>query len=106
MQIQEASSQADILVFGSLAVDLSCNHSPRVPRTEEQGQSAAVMKPQDIALRMHTSNIASIVPSIGGVGHNVALAAHLVAGNLKVKLHSRVANDLSVPCGDSPYETY
>jgi pseudouridine-5'-phosphate glycosidase/pseudouridine kinase len=45
---------------------------------------------------MHTSNVATITPSIGGVGHNVALAAHRAGGGLSVRLRSLVSEDLYI----------
>jgi pseudouridine-5'-phosphate glycosidase/pseudouridine kinase len=48
-----------------------------------------------VSPQLHTSNIATICPSVGGVGHNVALAAQLAGGgNLSVRLYSYVADDL------------
>lgn len=46
-----------------------------------------------IALQQHTSNPASISQSIGGVGHNVARAAHLLGQG--VQLCSAVGEDLA-----------
>jgi pseudouridine-5'-phosphate glycosidase/pseudouridine kinase len=80
-------------VFGSLAVDLSCDYSPENHNINNESELQSNI-PAPSSPRMQTSNIANITPSIGGVGHNVALAAHRVAGNLKVKLCSRVADDL------------
>lgn len=48
---------------------------------------------------MHTSNLAAITPSIGGVGRNVALAAHRAGGTTSVLLRSLVAKDLYVTSG-------
>ncbi|KAL2060266.1 hypothetical protein VTL71DRAFT_9661 [Oculimacula yallundae] len=75
-----------VYVFGSVAVDLSCDYTP----LGEAGVDAMSHLPQ-----MHTSNIATIVPSIGGVGHNVALAAHRASGDSSVQLRSFIANDLA-----------
>lgn len=72
-----------IIVFGSVAIDLSCDFSPRDKDKHPSSQ------PQ-----MHTSNIAAIMPSIGGVGHNVALAAQRAGGDMFVRLCSYVADDL------------
>lgn len=83
---------ADILVFGSVAVDLSCNYSPLNATTEDE-LGANQSSPTNASPTLHTSNIASISNSIGGVGYNVALAVHLLAGDLKVKLCSRVVDD-------------
>jgi pseudouridine-5'-phosphate glycosidase/pseudouridine kinase len=70
-------------------VDLSCDYAPS---RKSKGMLAA-HKPTDVSPHMHTSNIATITPSIGGVGYNVALAAEL-ASNLVIKLCSFVADDL------------
>ncbi|KAI6782217.1 Pseudouridine-metabolizing bifunctional protein -like protein [Emericellopsis cladophorae] len=71
---------SDILVAGSVAVDLSCNYTP-----SSKGETA----PQ-----LHTSNPAAIRHSVGGVGHNVAVAAHRASGDKsRVKLASLIAND-------------
>ncbi|KAL7798534.1 Indigoidine synthase A like domain-containing protein [Trichoderma ceciliae] len=76
-----ADSKADILVAGSVAVDLSCDYSS--PKGGD-GQPHA-----------HTSNPASISQSIGGVGHNVALAAHRASRQAQVKLSSMVGDDIA-----------
>jgi len=75
-----------------VAVDLSCDYTPhgedaKSPR--EQQQSSGMILPQ-----IHTSNVASITASIGGVGHNVALAAHRAGGIISVQVRSLVAQDL------------
>lgn len=71
-----SSDTADILVAGSVAVDLSCDVDGSSPQ-------------------LHTSNPASVRNSIGGVGHNVARAAHLGGGGqLTVRLCSLVGNDM------------
>jgi pseudouridine-5'-phosphate glycosidase/pseudouridine kinase len=72
-----------IVVFGSVAIDLSCDFSPR-----------NISRHTNLSPQMHTSNIATIMPSVGGVGHNVALAAKLASGNIPVRLCSYVADDL------------
>lgn len=78
-----SSSQADILVAGSVAVDLNCNfHNDRFP------------EPKPTAPISYTSNPAGITQSIGGVGHNVALAAQSIHRDLKVKLCSLIGNDM------------
>ncbi|KAE8442822.1 hypothetical protein EG329_002794 [Mollisiaceae sp. DMI_Dod_QoI] len=78
------SISPDIIVLGSVAIDLSCNYSPR----------AVPSATTDVSPKMHTSNIATITPSIGGVGHNVALAAHRAGKQSSVSLRSLVAEDL------------
>ena len=83
---QASASKEDspsIVVFGSVAIDLSCDFSPRDK-----------YKFTDLSPQMHTSNIAAMMPSVGGVGHNVALAAQLASGDMSVRLCSYVANDL------------
>jgi pseudouridylate synthase / pseudouridine kinase len=75
-------SEVDILVAGSVAVDLSCDYAPLQPKA-----SASLVS--------HTSNPALITQAIGGVGHNVATAAHLVGSGTTVRLCSFVAKDLA-----------
>ncbi|KAJ5478386.1 hypothetical protein N7530_003895 [Penicillium desertorum] len=73
--------KADIVVAGSLAIDLSCDYTPF---GDELTQVAPVP---------HTSNPAIIGQSLGGVGHNVAVAANYVGSD--VLFCSVVADDLS-----------
>lgn len=47
--------------------------------------------------QLHTSNPAHVSQSIGGVGRNVALAAHLVSPSTNVKLCSMIGDDMYVP---------
>lgn len=53
----------DVVVAGSLAIDFSCDYRPL-----SEGQ---------LTLSMVTSNPAVITQSLGGVGRNVATAAHV-----------------------------
>ncbi|KAI1501716.1 Indigoidine synthase A like protein-domain-containing protein [Biscogniauxia marginata] len=76
------TSKADILVAGSVAVDLSCDYA---------GEDAH----ESPSPHLHTSNPARIRQSIGGVGHNVALAAHRVSQRTKVRLCSMIGDDLA-----------
>nr|POE48094.1 pseudouridine-metabolizing bifunctional protein [Quercus suber] len=69
-----------LFVAGSLAVDFSCDFKP-------------VSQLSSPALQQHTSNPARISQSLGGVGHNVARAAHLMGAS--VRLCSAVGDDLS-----------
>lgn len=69
-----------VFVAGSLAVDLSCDFAPRSPSSSKTPQQ-------------HTSNPATITQTLGGVGHNVARAAHLMGAD--VRLCSAVGDDLS-----------
>lgn len=80
-------TQSDIIVLGSVAIDLSCNYSP-------ESRHGASSTTTDVAPKLHTSNIATIIPTIGGVGHNVALAAQRAGGH-PVSLRSLVAKDLA-----------
>lgn len=73
-------SKADILVAGSVAIDLSCDYS--APASA------------DASPVLNTSNPACISQSIGGVGHNVALAAHSVSKHARVRLCSMVGDDV------------
>ena len=73
--------KSDVLVAGSLAIDLSCDYTPF---GDERVQVAPVP---------HTSNLAIIGQSLGGVGHNVAAAANYVGSN--VLFCSVIADDLS-----------
>lgn len=77
---QTSVSKADILVAGSVALDLSCDYS--APKSGE------------VAPLLHTSNPSFISQSIGGVGHNVALAAHSVSKQARVRLCSMVGDDV------------
>lgn len=60
---------ADVAVIGSIALDLSCDFAPT---SDIKGINTPVP---------HTSNPATITPSIGGVGHNIAKAAKLAGCN-------------------------
>ncbi|ETS87001.1 hypothetical protein PFICI_00829 [Pestalotiopsis fici W106-1] len=73
---------ADIMVAGSVAIDLNCDYA---------GPGSA----NDPAPHLKTSNPSRISQSIGGVGRNVALAAHRVSGDMKVRLCSMVGNDIA-----------
>lgn len=66
---------------GSVAIDLSCDYRPLGSNKE-------------VAPHMHTSNPACINQSIGGVGHNVALAAHRVSKDVSVRLCSMIGDDV------------
>ncbi|KAJ5662661.1 hypothetical protein N7462_011587 [Penicillium macrosclerotiorum] len=77
----QITEKADILVAGSLAIDLSCDYTPF---DAECAQIAPVS---------HTSNPAVIGQSLGGVGHNVAIAASYIGSD--VLFCSVVADDLS-----------
>ena len=82
------SVKPDIVVYGSVAFDLSCDHEPL------GADAHSPPKDMPISPQMHTSNLAAITPSIGGVGRNVALAAHRAGGNISVLLQSLVAKDM------------
>ncbi|KAL9117814.1 MAG: hypothetical protein Q9187_005645, partial [Circinaria calcarea] len=74
--------KVDVLVAGSLAIDLSCDYTPLF----ELSTPKEAYKP---ALR--TSNPAFISQSLGGVGHNVATALHHLG--TPVSLCSAVGED-------------
>ncbi|CAK7226095.1 hypothetical protein SBRCBS47491_006112 [Sporothrix bragantina] len=81
------SSRADVLVAGSVALDLSCDYVG-------DGHGSETTDPNP---KLHTSNPASIVPTVGGVGHNVALAAHAIGSpeGVRVRLCSLVGEDIA-----------
>lgn len=81
---QESPAPAElveILVAGSLASDTICDHQPL-------DKSSTLVSPA-----LHTSNPSNITQSAGGVGRNVAMAAHLAGAT--VSLASVVADDLA-----------
>jgi sugar/nucleoside kinase (ribokinase family) len=73
--------KADVVVAGSLAIDLSCDFTPFGAELTQ------------VAPIPHTSNPAVIGQSLGGVGHNVAVAASYIGSD--VLFCSVVADDLS-----------
>ncbi|KLU87780.1 IdgA domain-containing protein [Magnaporthiopsis poae ATCC 64411] len=77
-------SKVDILVAGSIALDLSCDFSP-----------GAGGKSGEVAPKHHTSNPASITQAAGGVGFNVSLAAHRVDRHTTTRLCSVVGDDVA-----------
>lgn len=91
------SSPTDIFVYGSVAMDLSCNYVPPSHRADatSEADNETTTSSEGISPQLHTSNIATISPSVGGVGHNVALAAQRSGGGkVSVRLCSIVADDL------------
>ncbi|SPO00841.1 related to carbohydrate kinase, contains PfkB domain [Cephalotrichum gorgonifer] len=79
--IKKQHAKADILVAGAVALDLNCDYAGGASGEE--------------APKMQTSNPSRISQSIGGVGHNVALAAHLVSKDTTVRLCSMVGDDVA-----------
>ncbi|QVM07438.1 hypothetical protein D8B26_002137 [Coccidioides posadasii str. Silveira] len=77
----KAIEKVDILIAGSLAVDLACDFAPST------GGSNAVSP------ALYTSNPSVISQSLGGVGYNVALASSYLGSS--VLFCSVVANDIS-----------
>ncbi|RAH77464.1 putative carbohydrate kinase [Aspergillus japonicus CBS 114.51] len=77
-QLTKRVAKADIVVAGSLAIDLSCDFSPTETTTSPV---------------LETSNRAVIGQSLGGVGHNVAVATKYL--NSSVLFCSTVGDDLS-----------
>lgn len=81
--VQPSSAmKPSIFVAGSIAVDLLCDYMP------SYSSLATAPLPR-------TSNPASVQQSIGGVGHNVATAAHLASSPGSVRLCTVVADDLA-----------
>ena len=78
----EEVEKVDILVAGSLAVDLACDYVPR-----------AAERMMNVTPSLHTSNPAIIEQSLGGVGYNVAIAAKHVGSS--VLFCSLVGDDLT-----------
>lgn len=77
--VTEVTPGMDVLVAGSLAVDLSCDFAPL--------SASAPLSPV-----LHTSNPSVIRQSIGGVGRNVAVAAAYAGA--RTALCSLVGDDL------------
>ncbi|KAF2211373.1 hypothetical protein CERZMDRAFT_112785 [Cercospora zeae-maydis SCOH1-5] len=73
-------TKGSVFVAGSLAVDLACDFDPK--------SGSSLQSPE-----LNTSNPAKIMESLGGVGHNVARAAHLLGAN--VRLCSAIGDDLT-----------
>lgn len=71
----------DILVAGSLAIDLCCDYEPMPGASGSKAPQAA------------TSNPAAISQALGGVGHNIATTIHYLGGS--VRLSSAVGDDLA-----------
>ena len=78
--------KANIFVAGSLAIDLSCDYAM-------WPQHASTSPDTTLSPAIHTSNPAQITQSLGGVGSNVARAAHLMGAS--VRLCSAVGDDPS-----------
>jgi pseudouridylate synthase / pseudouridine kinase len=78
---QHGHRQYEVLVAGALAADLSCDY---IPLEGFEGSESPIL---------HTSNPALFSQSIGGVGHNVALAAHYAGAS--TLLCSAVGNDVT-----------
>ena len=72
---------ADVIVAGSLAIDLSCDYI-RPPS-----------KDLSIQPQLHTSNPASITQTLGGVGQNIATTLHYLGSS--PRLCSSVAADVA-----------
>ena len=86
-----------VVVVGSVAIDLSCDYKPLSPSPAAaragKPQQAQDQKPTSTeVLKLATSNPATIRPSVGGVGHNVALALHYLGSSFC--FYSAVGNDL------------
>ena len=84
--IQSKSNRkaVDVVVAGSLAIDLSCDYHPQSHPRSSEAVAAPILE---------TSNPAVISQSLGGVGHNVATALHYLGTN--VRLCSTVGDDIA-----------
>lgn len=80
LSVSGSPAQVDVVVAGSLAIDLSCDH-------------IANEKSKGVQPRLRTSNPSSIRQNLGGVGANVATALHYMG--MSVQLCSIVANDIA-----------
>lgn len=69
----------DVIVAGSLAMDLCCDYNP-------------IIAAENVPI-LETSNPASISQSLGGVGHNIATALHYVG--TRVRLCAPIGDDLA-----------
>ena len=92
----DSQKSPKVVVAGSVAVDLSCDYKPIDPLPaairRDKSQKAQGQKIKSAAtLKLATSNPATIRSSIGGVGHNVALAIHHLG--LPFCFYSAVGND-------------
>lgn len=81
MSTPATEDAVDVIVAGSLAIDLSCDYAP------PDGKSGA-KDPQ-----MFTSNPARITQSLGGVGHNIATAVQCLG--VPVRLCGSVGRDVA-----------
>lgn len=81
ISFEQPDASHNIVVAGALAVDFSCDYAP-----------LSTSKSQVDPLP-HTSNPAAISQSLGGVGHNIAKAAHLLGAS--VQFYSAVGDDFS-----------
>ncbi|KAF2088652.1 hypothetical protein K490DRAFT_39161 [Saccharata proteae CBS 121410] len=77
--VSSTQPKTDVVVAGSVAIDFACNYIPPSPSSSKQPLP-------------YTSNRASITQTLGGVGHNIALAAHL--SGRSVRLCSAVGDDV------------
>ena len=75
-------------------MDLSCNYAPLLPGANLFPNPESADSTERLSPELHTSNLAFISPSVGGVGHNVALAAQRAGGDVSVRLCSVIADDL------------
>ncbi|KAK5663245.1 hypothetical protein OQA88_3672 [Cercophora sp. LCS_1] len=84
-ETKPAVNTVGILVAGSVALDLSCDFAGSTTPSGAPTVSPA----------LHTSNPSHITQSVGGVGHNVALAAHRVSPPSSVRLCSMIGTDIA-----------
>ena len=84
IQLSSNHKMADIVVAGSLAIDLSCNYTPQCHQQFNDQVSTPMLE---------TSNPATISQSLGGVGQNIATALHYL--DITVRLCSAVGDDIA-----------
>ena len=82
LALEPESVKYDILVAGSLAADLNCDYNPLA------GDLSGLKTPS-----LRTSNPAEFSQSVGGVGHNIALAGHYAGAS--TLLCSAVGDDMA-----------
>ena len=85
----------DLLVAGSIAIDLSCDFIPKSGKSvmENDVVSGDASRESLTIPILGTSNASTITQSLGGVGQNVASAAHYLGAS--VRLCSAVGNDIA-----------
>jgi pseudouridylate synthase / pseudouridine kinase len=71
---KEPADKVDIVVAGSIALDINCDYYP----------SSTTSSSHNISPQLETSNPASISQSLGGVGFNITTATHLLGASVRI----------------------